>query len=230
VPEAMIAVENINVTYGAGRAAVRAIDDVSVKMDAGQMVLVMGPSGSGKTTLLSILGCLLRPDNGCVKVLGRDVTNISEDERGELRRQKIGYVFQAFRLFRSLTALENLILSMEISGRRGRAAREAATKALERVGLSDRCGLKPNQLSGGEKQRVAIARALINDAPIILADEPTAALDGRAGGEIAEMLLKLAEDEKRLVVVVSHDPRIIDFSHRVVRLQDRRLIDDSPVR
>jgi len=110
VPEAMIAVENINVTYGAGRAAVRAIDDVSVKMDAGQMVLVMGPSGSGKTTLLSILGCLLRPDNGCVKVLGRDVTNISEDERGELRRQKIGYVFQAFRLFRSLTALENLIL------------------------------------------------------------------------------------------------------------------------
>lgn len=226
----MITVENICVTYGTGRAAVCAIDDVSLRFEAGQMALVMGPSGSGKTTLLSILGCLLKPDSGSIRVTGQNVINISEDERGMLRQKKIGYIFQAFRLFRSLSALENLIVSIELSGRRGNSAKEAAMRALEEVGLSDRWRLKPGELSGGEKQRVAIARALINDAPIILADEPTASLDGRAGGQIAEMLLKLAEEQKRLVVVVSHDPRMIEFGHRIIRLQDGRLIDDSPVR
>ncbi len=225
--EEMLAVEQINLTYGTGRAAVRALDEVSLQFKAGQLVLVMGPSGSGKTTLLSILGCLLKPDSGSVLMMGREVTNLNEDERGKLRQQNIGYIFQAFRLFRSLTALDNVRLAMELAGRQGRETKERAMRALEAVGLAERAHLKPKELSGGEKQRVAIARALINDAPIILADEPTASLDGKAGNQIAEMMLEIAETQKRLVVVVSHDPRIVSFGHRIVKMQDGKLIDDK---
>lgn len=223
----MLAVEKINLTYGSGRAAVCALDDVSLHFQAGQMVLVMGPSGSGKTTLLSILGCLLKPDSGKIWLMGSEVSNASENERGRLRQQNIGYIFQAFRLFRSLSALDNVMLTMEISGKRGRAAKASAMQALETVGLADRAHLKPKELSGGEKQRVAIARALINDAPIILADEPTASLDGKSGNQIAEMMLEIAESQKRLVVVVSHDPRIIAYGHRIIKMQDGRLMDDQ---
>jgi putative ABC transport system ATP-binding protein len=222
----MLAVEHINLTYGTGRAAVRALDDVSLKFHAGQLVLVMGPSGSGKTTLLSILGCLLKPDGGKVLMMGCDVTNLKEGERGKLRQKNIGYIFQAFRLFRSLSALDNVLVAMEISGRQGQEAKEIAMQALEAVGLADRVHLKPKELSGGEKQRVAIARALINNAPIILADEPTASLDGKSGNQIAEMMLEIAEMQKRLVVVVSHDPRIVAFGHRIVKMQDGQLIED----
>ena len=222
----MLAVEHINLTYGTGRAAVRALDDVSLKFHAGQLVLVMGPSGSGKTTLLSILGCLLKPDGGKVLMMGCDVTNLKEDDRGKLRQKNIGYIFQAFRLFRSLSALDNVLVAMEISGRKGQEAKEAAMQALEEVGLADRVHLKPKELSGGEKQRVAIARALINNAPIILADEPTASLDGKSGNQIAEMMLEIAETQQRLVVVVSHDPRIVAFGHRIVKMQDGQLIED----
>lgn len=223
----LLAVENIKLTYGTGRAAVCALDDVSLKFQAGQLVLVMGPSGSGKTTLLSILGCLLKPDSGRVFMSGREVTNLSEDKRGKLRQQNIGYIFQAFRLFRSLSALDNVLLAMGIAGRTGRQARESARQALETVGLADRAHLKPQELSGGEKQRVAIARALINDAPIILADEPTASLDGKSGHQVAEMMLEIAQAQKRLVVVVSHDPRMIGFGHRIVKMQDGQLISDQ---
>jgi putative ABC transport system ATP-binding protein len=158
--------------------------------------------------------------------MGRDVTSTSERERGRLRQQNIGYVFQAFRLFRSLSALDNVLLTLEISGKGGRTAKESAMHALEEVGLADRAHLRPKELSGGEKQRVAIARALINDAPIILADEPTASLDGKSGNQIAEMMLEIAVSQKRLVVVVSHDPRILAYGHRVIKMQDGRLIDD----
>jgi putative ABC transport system ATP-binding protein len=227
VLENMLSVENISVTYGAGRATVKALDEVSLKFYAGQMTLVMGPSGSGKTTLLSTLGCLLKPDDGKVVMLGRDVTRLSEDQRGQLRRQNIGYIFQAFRLFRSLSALENVLLAMDIQGRRGKGARETAMRALEDVGLADRWRLKPKELSGGEKQRVAIARAVINNPQIILADEPTASLDGVSGAQIAEMMLKIAEAQNRLVVIVSHDPRMIQFGHRIIKMQDGRLISDE---
>jgi putative ABC transport system ATP-binding protein len=227
VEEETLAVENIKVTYGTGRAAVCALDDVSLKFQAGQLVLVMGPSGSGKTTLLSILGCLLKPDSGRVFMNGREVTGLCEDERGKLRQQNIGYIFQAFRLFRSLSALQNILVAMEIAGRKGQTAKDAAMQALFEVGLADRAHLKPKELSGGEKQRVAIARALINNAPIILADEPTASLDGTAGHQIAEMLLRIAEAQKRLVVVVSHDPRMIQFGHRIIKMQDGRLLSDE---
>lgn len=227
VSQAQLAVERISVTYGAGRETVRALNDVSVAFRAGQLSLVMGPSGSGKTTLLAALGCLLRPDAGQVHVNGLPVSGLSEEARGRIRRGQIGYVFQAFRLFRSLSALENVLLTLEVDGQRGRRAREKAELALRKAGLPDKWRLKPNELSGGEKQRVAVARALANDPPIILADEPTASLDSRAGEQVAALLQKLAADDGRAVVVVSHDARWLSFSHRVIEMRDGRIVADQ---
>ena len=224
----MLAAENVTVTYGSGSSVVHAVDSVSLVFDVGRLTLVMGPSGSGKTTLLSVLGCLLTPDSGAVYLQDRLVTDLSEKERGDIRKQFIGYVFQAFRLFRSLSALENILVALEISGCRGRKAREAARGVLAAVGMADKWRLKPNELSG-EKQRVAIARAIVNDPPIILADEPTASLDSSSGVQIAELLLKLAEEEKRLVLVVSHDSRWLPFCHRTVEMRDGRIVDDKHV-
>lgn len=226
---AAITAEQVIVTYGAGHTAVRALDGVSLSFRSGEMALVMGPSGSGKTTLLSVLGCLLTPDTGVVAVMGHPIAGLSENRRGVLRQKNIGYVFQAFRLFHSLNALENVMIAKEIAGSPRGEAKESALQALESVGLADKRRLKPKDLSGGEKQRVAIARALVNDPPIILADEPTASLDGVSGGQIAEMLMKIAGQQNRLVVVVSHDPRIVEFGSRIVKMQDGRVIEDLEV-
>jgi putative ABC transport system ATP-binding protein len=230
VRDKQIVLEQIDVSFGQGATRVSALHEVSLTLQSGQATLVMGPSGSGKTSLLSVIGCLLTPDCGDISMLGRSVTSLSEQAKGELRRQMIGYVFQAFRLFRSLSALENVLVALEISGRRGRQAHTAARQALASVGLAEKWRLKPNELSGGEKQRVAIARALVNDPLVILADEPTASLDSVSGGQIAELLLKLAEEDKRLVVVVSHDPRWLSFGHRAVVLQDGQIVEDRELR
>ena len=215
--------------YGSGRAKVRALNGVSLGFQPGQLTLIMGPSGSGKTTLLSLLGCILTPDSGQVTIMDREMGQLAEDDRGKIRRQFIGYVFQAFRLFRSLSALENVMVALEISGVRGDKARKPAREALDSMGLADKWRLKPGELSGGEKQRVAIARALVNDPPIILADEPTASLDSVSGLEITETLRRLATQEKRLVVVVSHDQRWLSYSQRTVTMEDGRVVSDSEV-
>jgi len=227
VPEAALAADQVNITYGAGPAAVPALRNVSLSFAPGRLVLVMGPSGSGKTTLLSVLGCMLLPDQGDVLVRGQSVRGLSETGRVDLRRTSIGYVFQAFRLFRSLSALDNLLVSLDVSGQRGPEARARAEQGLAAVGLSDKWRLKPGELSGGEKQRVAIARALINDPPIVLADEPTASLDWRSGEGIAAMLLKIAQEDGKLVVVVTHDPRMTPFGQRIVTMQDGRVVEDA---
>jgi putative ABC transport system ATP-binding protein len=229
VHKACITAQEISVTYGAGHTAVRALDNVSLSFRAGEMAMVMGPSGSGKTTLLSVLGCLLSPDAGNVSLMGHPITGLSESKRGVIRQRSIGYIFQAFRLFHSLNAIENVIIALEIAGRPRVEAKEAAISALDSVGLADKQRLKPNELSGGEKQRVAIARALVNDPPIILADEPTASLDSRSGGQIAQILMQIAQEQQRLVVVVSHDPRIAQFGSRIVKMQDGRVIEDVQV-
>ncbi len=226
-PAAGLVVEHVKVSYGAGAEAIQALGGVTLAFDAGRLTLVMGPSGSGKTTLLSVLGCLLIPDSGSTFVMGQRMAGLAKAEREQLRSHCIGYVFQAFRLFRSLSALENVLLALEVNGCRGRSARERAVRALERVGLGDRARLKPNQLSGGEKQRVAIARALVNNPPIILADEPTASLDSSSGRQVAELLLKLAEEDRRLVVIVSHDQRLLSYSHRTVVMRDGKVAEDS---
>lgn len=225
--QAQLAMEQVSVTYGTGREAVRALDGVSVAFRTGQLSLVMGPSGSGKTTLLAVLGCLLRPDAGQVQVNGLPVGTLSEEARGQIRRGQIGYVFQAFRLFRSLSALENVLMTLDVDGQRGRRAQQKAEQALQKAGLPDKWRLKPNELSGGEKQRVAVARALANDPPIILADEPTASLDSRAGEQVAALLQKLAAEDGRAVVVVSHDARWLSVCHRVIEMRDGRIVADQ---
>jgi len=219
--------KRISVRYGAGANAVQALTDVSLRFQPGQLTLVMGPSGSGKTTLLSVLGGLLTPDTGEVLINGSTVNGLSQDAAGRLRSRSIGYVFQAFRLFKSLTALENARVALEISGVRGALAHQKAAQALNAVGVSHRSGLRPSELSGGEKQRVAIARALVNDPPILLADEPTASLDHAAGEQIANLLHSIAREQKRIVVVVTHDSRWLDRSDRVVEMSDGSVTSDS---
>jgi len=213
-------------SYGSNGTRVRALDDVSLTFGTGTLTLIMGPSGSGKTTLLSLLGCLLTPDNGSVFVDGAEVTVLDERERTELRRAQIGFIFQAFRLFHSLSAFENVMIAAEIGGTRDQATSDAARQLLENLGLGDKLHLKPKALSGGEKQRVAIARALLPNPKILLADEPTAALDASAGRQIGEILRDLAVEQKRTIVVVSHDHRWANFAHRTVVLEDGRLVED----
>jgi putative ABC transport system ATP-binding protein len=228
VSESILSVERINVKFGVGNASMRALSDVSLSFPAESLTLVMGPSGSGKTTLLSVLGCLLVPDDGSVFVNGRDVTAATEEERTTIRREQLGFVFQAFRLFESLTAFENVALSSEISGQRGAQSDEKAERCLERLGLVDKKHLRPAELSGGEKQRVAIARALMREPKILLADEPTASLDSSTGERIAEILREIAQDQGRTVVVVSHDERLRAFATHVVCLRDGRVEGNLP--
>jgi putative ABC transport system ATP-binding protein len=223
VSESILSVERVNVTLGLGNASMRALSDVSVSFAAGSLTLVMGPSGSGKTTLLSVLGCLLTPDDGSVFVNGRDVTLASEEERTTIRRDQLGFVFQAFRLFESLTAFENVAISSVIAGQKGEASRVKAEQCLDLLNMSSKKHLKPGELSGGEKQRVAIARALMRDPKILLADEPTASLDSKAGELIARILQEIAQDQQRTVVVVSHDERLRAFASRVVYLRDGKV-------
>lgn len=227
MPENSLAVENVNVSFGSAAARVQALTEVSLQFAPATLTLVMGPSGSGKTTLLSLLGCLMTPDSGSVFVRGVDTGACSAQEKAELRRREIGFIFQAFRLFHSLSALENVVLKSDIGGVSRKQSRQSAVELLGELGLEHKQHLKPDELSGGEKQRVAIARALISCPGILLADEPTASLDAASGRQICEILRKLAADRKHTVVVVSHDPRWTAFADRVVGLQDGRVIEDG---
>ena len=224
MPECFLGLENASVYYGRNATRAAAVRDVTLSLERGKLTLMLGPSGSGKTTLLSLLGCLLVPDRGAVYVGGRDVSRMKESARTSLRRRHIGFIFQAFRLFRSLSALDNVAIVSDLMGR-GRS-KERARKLLEELGLADKSGLKPDALSGGEKQRVAIARALIKDPAILLADEPTASLDSQAGRQIFDILFRLATEQGRTVVVVSHDPRWENFAHRIVALRDGAVAEE----
>ena len=217
--------ESLSLSFGSGAERTAALNGVSVSFQPGTVTLMMGPSGSGKTTLLTVLGCLQSPDSGRVHLMGRDASTLSEDERARLRQKHVGYVYQAFRLFRALTAVENVMMGLEVCGVTGPAARDRARAALDRVGLQGKAALKPRELSGGEKQRVAIARATINAPAVILADEPTASLDHESGLQIAAMLRGLAGDGAT-VVLVSHDSRLLTLVDRILVLQDGRLIED----
>jgi len=220
-----LSVSGVTKTYGSGPAAFRALDGVNLEVERGEVMLLMGPSGSGKTTLISILGCILRPSSGSVKILGREITLLSEKQLPRVRLENIGFILQGFNLFPTLTAGENVELALDLKGIRGPAARKVARGFLEQVGLGSKYDSFPSDLSGGEKQRVAIARAVVTEPQVILADEPTAALDSHSGRVVMEMLHAMAHRHNRAVVVVTHDNRVLEFADRVVRIEDGRISD-----
>jgi len=219
----IVAVRDLTKTYAQGAAASRALNGVDLDIYPRQVTLLMGPSGSGKTTLVSIMGCILRPSSGSVKVAGREVTRLSEKELPAIRLRHMGFVFQGFNLFPTLTAVENVEIALELKRVPRRERRMRAGALLDEVGLNDKHRAYPADLSGGQKQRVAIARALAGDPDVILADEPTAALDKTSGRTVLEMLRRLAHDKGRAVVIVTHDARTLDYADRVVDIEDGRI-------
>lgn len=223
MPDQFLAVEDARISFGEGDARVRALRGVSVTFERGTLSLVMGPSGSGKTTLLSLLGCLLSPDEGAVFVDGVAVNALSGSEKTLLRRKKISFVFQAFRLLHSLSAIDNVALGLEIRDRKRADRMAIARELLLQFGLGDKLNREPNELSPGEKQRVAIARALAGNPPIVLADEPTASLDAEAGRNICQILRGQVDQNGRTIVVVSHDPRWKEFADRTITLSDGQI-------
>jgi putative ABC transport system ATP-binding protein len=223
-----VSVRDLTKTYSFGDASSWALKGLDLDVHRGELMLLMGPSGSGKTTLLSIMGCIIRPTGGTVRIADTDVTALPERMLPSIRLGQIGFVFQAFNLFPTLTAGENVGLALDLKGIRGSAARARAAELLDAVGLLDKFDEHPADLSGGQKQRVAIARALVNDPPIVLADEPTAALDAESGRQIMEMLRAFAHDRNRAIVIVTHDHRTLDYADRIVHIQDGRLDDRHP--
>ncbi len=215
---------DVTKTYREGRETVEVLKGVSFALAPGEVVTLEGPSGSGKTTLLSILGCILTPSSGRVRVEGREVDPARPDELPEVRRRSIGFVFQQYNLFPALTARENVEFALNVKGLRGREARAEAERALAVVGLAERSGFLPRDLSGGQKQRVAIARALAGRPRVLLADEPTANLDSQVGGQVLELFRALAKREGSGLLVVTHDPAVRAIADRVVRIRDGRLV------
>jgi len=222
----MLELRQVSKAYGQGAAEVRALDEVSLEVPPGMLVAVMGPSGSGKSTLLTIAGSLEEPTSGQVLIAGQDLAAMSRNDKARLRRQSIGYVFQDFNLLPGLTAAENVALPLELDGVGARKAREAGLRALDGLGLADRASNYPDQLSGGERQRVAIARAVVGDRQLLLADEPSGALDS-ANGEAVMRMIHTACTRGVAAVVVTHDARLASWADRVVSIRDGRITDQT---
>jgi putative ABC transport system ATP-binding protein len=219
---------DVEKTLGRGAAEVQALKGISLSLNGGELVLLMGPSGSGKTTLLSVMGCLMAPTRGIVRVGGQSIAGAGPEDLAKLRRDHIGFIFQSYHLFPTLTAEDNVRLALDVRGERSRRAAAKAREALALVGLSHKTKAFPIELSGGEQQRVAIARAIVGDASAILADEPTGALDGQNGQAIMTLLARIAEDRSRGVLVVTHDPRVLPFANRIVHIEDGRIASEEP--
>ena len=214
-------------TYGKGEAAVNALDRVNVNIHPGEFVAVMGPSGCGKSTLLHLIGGLDRVTAGRVLIDGDDLSKLDDTKLTELRRRKIGFVFQFFNLIPVLDATENAALPLTLDGVKPAEAKAKAADWLKKVGLGNRLGNRPDQLSGGQQQRVAVARALVAEPKLVLADEPTGNLDSRSSDEIAALLRQVADDWGRTVVMVTHDPRIAAYADRIVFLKDGTIVDET---
>jgi putative ABC transport system ATP-binding protein len=228
--EHVIYTQDLRRDFQMGHQTVHALDGVSLTVEAGEFLGVMGPSGSGKSTLLHLLGGLDRPTAGRIQVQGQDLTALDENGLAAYRRREAGFVFQAFSLVPTMTALQNVEFPMLFTRVPPAQRRERARHLLEAVGLADRLGHKPTELSGGEQQRVVIARALVNDPTIILADEPTGNLDSRTGAEVMALLAQLNQEQARTVIIVSHDPSIVNYTSRCIHLLDGRIADapDQP--
>jgi putative ABC transport system ATP-binding protein len=222
----MLELRQVSKVYGQGAAEVHALRQVSLDVDPGTMVAVMGPSGSGKSTLLTIAGSLEEPTSGQVLVAGQDLAAMSRNDKARLRRQSIGYVFQDFNLLPGLTAVENVALPLELDGTSARKAQRAALRVLTGLSLADRASNYPDQLSGGERQRVAIARAVVGDRHLLLADEPSGALDS-ANAEAVMRMIRAACKQDVAAVVVTHDAQLASWADRVVFIRDGRIIDQT---
>jgi putative ABC transport system ATP-binding protein len=210
-------------TYNDGALEVPVLRGVSLSVSRGEVVAIVGPSGSGKTTLLCILGCLLTPTSGRVMIDGQALEPDRPDRLREIRRRSIGFVFQQFNLFPSLSAAENVQYALNLKGWRGAKARDEAERVLDAVGLGDRKGFRPRELSGGQRQRVAVARAIAGPAPVILADEPTGNLDSEAGKRVLSLFRDLARSEDRALLIVTHDPLVHSIADRIVMIRDGML-------
>jgi putative ABC transport system ATP-binding protein len=222
----IIEAKNIEKTLGSGAGKVQALRGIDLSLRRGELTLLMGPSGSGKTTLLLILGCMLAPSSGQVTVCGVSANDADEEGLAKIRRDHIGFVFQSYHLFPTLTAAQNVQLALDIRGERGRKARERSCQALKMVGLEHKTNALPHELSGGEQQRVAIARAIVTNPSAVLADEPTAALDSSNGQTLMRILASIAHERGSAVLVVTHDPRVLPFADRIVQIEDGRLVEE----
>ena len=223
----MIHVEELTKVYQMGESEVRALDGASFTIEKGEMVAIMGPSGSGKSTLMSIIGCLDVPSSGRYTLDDVSVENMDETRLAEVRGRKIGFVFQQFNLLARTSALENVKLPLTYAGFSGKERDDRAMKALERVGLGQRTHHAPNELSGGQQQRVAIARAIVNEPAILLADEPTGALDSKTGVEIMDLFQSLHRDNGQTVILVTHDAYVARHTDRIIKLSDGKIVSDE---
>jgi putative ABC transport system ATP-binding protein len=219
----LLRAKGITKVFTLGKVEVPALRGVDVSVNAGEVVLLMGPSGSGKTTLLSILGCILAPTAGTVAIMGRETAGLPERELAKVRLAHLGFIFQGYNLFPTLYAVENVRVALALRGLTGAEANRRSLEALASVGLEEKAGVLPRDLSGGQKQRVAIARALVAEPEIVLADEPTAALDSETGRTVIGLLRDLAVTHGRAVVIVTHDARISNFADRMIRIEDGRI-------
>ncbi|MCC4783170.1 ABC transporter ATP-binding protein [Vibrio lentus] len=221
----LVELSNIGKHYSNGDTEIRALDGVDLSIEKGEFLSILGPSGSGKSTLMNMLGCLDKPTEGEYQLDGKNVAALSANDLAAIRNQKIGFVFQSFNLLEYVSALDNVALPLVYSGIKAKERRKRAAALLEQVGLGDRLDHKPNQLSGGQKQRVAIARALVNDPQIILADEPTGALDSKSGAEI-EALFNQLHAEGRTLIIVTHDNSLAERTKRIVTIKDGKVLSD----
>jgi len=224
---ALIETENLYKIYDLGESPVHALDGVSLSIEQGEFVAIMGPSGSGKSTFMNVVGCLDKPSSGAYRLDGMDIGTLTSDALADIRSRKIGFVFQVFNLLPRADALENVELPMIYNGIPAAQRRKRALDALKSMGLEGREHHHPNQLSGGQQQRVAIARALVNEAPLILADEPTGNLDTKTSIEIMELFVKLNSESGITVILVTHEPDIAAYSKRIIRFLDGRVISDE---
>lgn len=222
----ILKLDHIYKDYNLGKITVPALKDVSFQVEEGEYLAIMGPSGSGKSTLMNIIGCLDRPTSGSYELVGQNIQSLSDNQLADVRLHKIGFVFQNFQLLPRMSALDNVALPLIYAGVRKRVRRERAREALIRVGLEDRVNFNPTQLSGGQKQRVAIARAMVNKPDILLADEPTGALDSKSGRQVMELFQKL-NDEGVTVIMITHDSSIAGHAKRVVTIFDGELSEQE---
>ena len=223
----VLALENVSKRYETGNRPFPAVNGVSLEVGPGRLTALMGPSGSGKTTLLSMMGGILRPNESSVAICGQEISRLGEAERSRVRLAHVGFVFQSYNLFPTLTAAQNVEIVLELKGVHRMARREKALRLLEHMELAEKADAYPADLSGGQKQRVAIARALAGAPKLLLADEPTAALDSTTGRRIMKLFRDLARSENCAVVVVTHDTRIIEFADRVMTIEDGRIVADQ---